>query len=140
MVAPRYGRKAQKAPQRQFLNPCLISVPVGKKQNLQTVQAACDQLPGTSPGTQILIVGSGGRSSRRPGWLCRVLPIYGHCFFVQAPTTLLAQVDSFGGGKVVVNLKAGKTLGRGILSFNETGLFDLETLNSSVSGYRFRPG
>ena len=58
--------------------------------------------------------------------------------FVQAPTSLLAQVDSSVGGKVGVNLKAGKNL-VGAFYQPRFVLCDLATL-ATLSAREYRAG
>jgi len=88
----------------------LITVPAGETaKSLKSVQACYDQLAAHRLERRSFIVAlGGGVVGDLAGFVAatylRGIP------FVQAPTTLLAQVDSSVGGKVGVNLKAGKNL------------------------------
>ena len=91
-------------------SPMLIVVPAGEtSKSLKTVQACYDHLAGQRLERKSFIVAlGGGVVGDLAGFVAatylRGIP------FVQAPTTLLALVDSSVGGKVGVNLKAGKNL------------------------------
>lgn len=109
-VAPLYARAAQSALGKAGFEPLPITVPAGETaKSLKTVQACYDQLAAHRLERKSFIVAlGGGVVGDLAGFLAatylRGIP------FVQVPTTLLAQVDSSVGGKVGVNLKAGKNL------------------------------
>ncbi len=128
-VAPRYGKAAQLALQRSGFESTLITVPAGETaKSLKTVQACYDQLAAQRLERKSFIVAlGGGVVGDLAGFVAatylRGIP------FVQVPTTLLAQVDSSVGGKVGVNLRAGKNL-VGAFYQPRLVLCDLDTLGS----------
>lgn len=109
-VAPRFGRKVLAALQSAGFRPVQINFPAGETaKSLKSVQACYDQLAAHRLERKSFIVAlGGGVVGDLAGFVAatylRGIP------FVQVPTTLLAQVDSSVGGKVGVNLKAGKNL------------------------------
>jgi 3-dehydroquinate synthase len=128
-VAPRYGKAARRAISTTGFDPVLITVPAGETaKSLKSVQACCDQLAAHRLERSSFIVAlGGGVVGDLAGFVAatylRGIP------FVQAPTTLLAQVDSSVGGKVGVNLKAGKNL-FGAFYQPRLVLCDLDTLRT----------
>jgi 3-dehydroquinate synthase len=128
-VAPRFGKTAQKALAKAGFAPTLIIIPAGETaKSLKTVGACYNQLAAQRLERKSFIVAlGGGVVGDLAGFVAatylRGLP------FVQVPTTLLAQVDSSVGGKVGLNLKAGKNL---VGAFHQPRLVlcDLHTLNS----------
>ncbi len=109
-VARRYARLAQRSLARAGFDALLIVVPAGETaKSLKTVQGCYDRLARHRLERKSFIVAlGGGVTGDLAGFVAatylRGIP------FVQVPTTLLAQVDSSVGGKVGVNLKAGKNL------------------------------
>jgi 3-dehydroquinate synthase len=109
-VAPRFGESALDSLRQSGFQPLLITVPAGETaKSLKNVQVCYDQLAANRVERKSFIVAlGGGVIGDLAGFVAatylRGIP------FVQVPTTLLAQVDSSVGGKVGVNLKAGKNL------------------------------
>ncbi len=109
-VAPRYGQAAQEALTKAGFAAALVTIPAGETaKSLRTLKACYDQLAAQRLERKSFIVAlGGGVVGDLAGFVAatylRGLP------FVQVPTTLLAQVDSSVGGKVGLNLKAGKNL------------------------------
>ena len=109
-VAPLYGKLALAGLLSSGFEPVLITVPAGERaKSLKTVQSCYDQLAEHRLERKSFVVAlGGGVVGDLAGFVAatflRGVP------FVQVPTTLLAQVDSSVGGKVGVNLKAGKNL------------------------------
>ena len=128
-VAPRYGQSGATEFGESGFQSVLITVPAGETaKSLKTVQACYDQLAAHRLERKSFIVAlGGGVVGDLAGFVAatylRGLP------FVQVPTTLLAQVDSSVGGKVGVNLKAGKNL-VGAFYQPRLVLCDLDTLRT----------
>jgi 3-dehydroquinate synthase len=109
-VAPRYGKAAQQTLRREGFDPALITVPAGETaKSLKTVQTCYDQLAAQRLERKSFIVALGGGVVGDLAGFVAATYLRGIAF-VQVPTTLLAQVDSSVGGKVGVNLRAGKNL------------------------------
>jgi 3-dehydroquinate synthase len=128
-VAPKFARAAQKSLARSGFDSCLITLPAGETaKSLASVQHCYDQLAAHRLERKSFIVAlGGGVIGDLAGFVAatylRGIP------FVQVPTTLLAQVDSSVGGKVGVNLAAGKNL-VGAFYQPRVVLCDLNTLNT----------
>jgi len=128
-VARQYGPQAVKSLRAAGFDPVLIRFPAGEQQkNLRNVQACYDHLAKHRLERKSFVVAlGGGVVGDLAGFVAatylRGIP------FVQVPTTLLAQVDSSVGGKVGVNLPAGKNL---VGAFHQPRLVlcDLDTLES----------
>jgi 3-dehydroquinate synthase len=109
-VGPRHGRASLTSLSQAGFDASLITVPAGETaKSLKTVASCFDQLAAQRLERQSFVVAlGGGVVGDLAGFVAatylRGIP------FVQVPTTLLAQVDSSVGGKVGVNLKAGKNL------------------------------
>jgi 3-dehydroquinate synthase len=109
-VAPLYAARARASLIRAGFEPILITVPAGETaKHLRTVSACFDALARHRLERKSLVLAlGGGVVGDLAGFVAatylRGIP------FVQVPTTLLAQVDSSVGGKVGVNLGAGKNL------------------------------
>jgi 3-dehydroquinate synthase len=109
-VARRYGKIAMASLQKAGSEPVLITVPAGEtSKSLKAVQTCCDQLARHRLERKSFIVALGGGVVGDLAGFVAAVYLRGIAF-VQAPTTLLAQVDSSVGGKVGVNLPAGKNL------------------------------
>ncbi len=137
-VGRRYARPAFDALVRGGICPALIVVPAGETaKGLKTVQACCDQLAAHRLDRKSFIVALGGGVVGDLAGFVAATYLRGVAF-VQVPTTLLAQVDSSVGGKVGVNLKAGKNL---VGAFHQPRLVlcDLTTLRT-LPGREFRAG
>ena len=128
-VAPRYGKAVQVALTKAGFAAVLITLPAGETaKSLKTLGACYDQLAAQRLERKSFIVAlGGGVVGDLAGFVAatylRGLP------FVQVPTTLLAQVDSSVGGKVGLNLSAGKNL-VGAFYQPRLVLCDLDTLAS----------
>lgn len=109
-VAPRFAKAARRSLARAGFDSFLITVPAGETaKSIKTVQACYDQLASHRLERKSFIVALGGGVVGDLAGFVAATYLRGIAF-VQVPTTLLAQVDSSVGGKVGVNLKAGKNL------------------------------
>lgn len=128
-VAPLYAKAAFKSLKNSGFDPVLITFPAGERaKSLRSVGRCYDELAKHRLERQSWIVAlGGGVVGDLAGFVAatylRGIP------FVQVPTTLLAQVDSSVGGKVGVNLKAGKNL-VGAFYQPRLVLCDLRTMRS----------
>ncbi len=128
-VGRQYAKPAYNSLIRAGFEPSLIVVPAGETaKSLKTVQSCYDRLASHRLERNSFIIAlGGGVVGDLAGFVAatylRGIP------FVQVPTTLLAQVDSSVGGKVGVNLKAGKNL---VGAFHQPRLVlcDLHTLGT----------
>lgn len=109
-VGPLFGEKVAGRLAAAGFDPITITVPAGEKsKSMANVESCYDQLAAHRMERRSFVVAlGGGVVGDLAGFVAasylRGIP------FVQIPTTLLAQVDSSVGGKVGVNLKAGKNL------------------------------
>jgi 3-dehydroquinate synthase len=137
-VAPRFARKAMASLKAAGFEPVLVTVPAGETaKSLKTVQACYDQLAAHRLERKSFIVALGGGVVGDLAGFVAATYLRG-VPFVQVPTTLLAQVDSSAGGKVGVNLKAGKNL-VGAFYQPRLVLCDLDTLRT-LPKREFRAG
>jgi 3-dehydroquinate synthase len=128
-VATYFARTACESLKQTGFEPKLITVPAGEAaKSLKTVSFCYDQLAEQRLERKSFIVAlGGGVVGDLAGFVAstylRGIP------FIQIPTTLLAQVDSSVGGKVGVNLRAGKNL---VGAFHQPRLVlcDLDTLRT----------
>jgi 3-dehydroquinate synthase len=137
-VTPKYGTAARTALKDEGFEPVLIRVPAGETaKSLKTVQSCYDQLAAHRLERKSFIVALGGGVVGDLAGFVAATYLRGVAF-VQVPTTLLAQVDSSVGGKVGVNLKAGKNL---VGAFHQPRLVlcDLGTL-ATLPAREFRAG
>jgi len=109
-VAPRYGKAVQRVLSQAGFDSRLVTVPAGETaKSLRTVRFCYDELAARRLERKSFIVALGGGVVGDLAGFVAATYLRGVAF-VQVPTTLLAQVDSSVGGKVGVNLKAGKNL------------------------------
>jgi 3-dehydroquinate synthase len=128
-VGRLYARPAQRALTAAGFQPLLITVPAGETaKSLATVRSCYDQLAAHRLERQSFVVALGGGVVGDLAGFVAATYLRGIAV-VQVPTTLLAQVDSSVGGKVGVNLKAGKNL---VGAFHQPRrvLCDLDTLRT----------
>ena len=128
-VAKHYATAAATSLRHAGFDPFTVTVPPGETaKSLKTVNACYDQLAAHRLERKSFIVALGGGVVGDLAGFVAATYLRGMPF-VQVPTTLLAQVDSSVGGKVGVNLKAGKNL-VGAFYQPRIVLCDLETLKS----------
>jgi len=128
-VARNYANAAQRALRGAGFEPSLIVVPPGEKsKSLKTVKECYEKLAAKRLERSSFIIALGGGVVGDLAGFVAATYLRG-LSFVQVPTTLLAQVDSSVGGKVGVNLKAGKNL-VGAFHQPRVVLCDLETFDS----------
>ena len=109
-VAPRFSKIVQRSLEKAGFQSFLITVPAGETaKSMKTMQSCYDQLAKHRLERNSFIIALGGGVVGDLAGFVAASYLSGIAF-VQAPTTLLAQVDSSVGGKVGVNLKAGKNL------------------------------
>jgi 3-dehydroquinate synthase len=126
-VAPLHAAKVLASLAAGGFEASLITVPAGEPaKRLKTVQACYDQLAARRLERKSFIVALGGGVVGDLAGFAAATYLRG-VPFVQVPTTLLAQVDSSVGGKVGVNLRAGKNL-VGAFYQPRLVLCDLDTL------------
>ena len=137
-VARRYRQPALASLKAAGFEPIFISQPAGEQaKTLKNVQACYDQLAKHRLERGSFVVAMGGGVVGDLGGFVAATYLRG-IDFVQVPTTLLAQVDSSVGGKVGVNLPAGKNL-VGAFYQPKLVLCDLDTLGTLPSR-EFRAG
>lgn len=137
-VAPLYANKIEQSLQAAGFDTFTFAVPHGEpSKRLEMAQRGYDALAAhrLERGSFILALG-GGVVGDLAGFLAATY-LRGIAF-VQVPTTLLAQVDSSVGGKVGINLKAGKNL-VGAFHQPRAVFCDLDTLDT-LSEREFRAG
>jgi len=109
-VVPLLAPAAQKSLRDAGFDPLVITLPAGETaKTLRSVQTCYDQLAAHRLERQSLVIALGGGVVGDLAGFVAATYLRG-VPFVQAPTTLLSQVDSSVGGKVGVNLPAGKNL------------------------------
>lgn len=137
-VGKRFAKPAYDSLVRAGFDPSLVIVPAGETaKSLHSAMTCYDRLAlHRLERTSFIVALGGGVVGDLAGFVAatylRGIP------FVQVPTTLLSQVDSSVGGKVGVNLKAGKNL-VGAFYQPKLVLCDLDTLRSLPEA-EFRSG
>jgi 3-dehydroquinate synthase len=128
-VGKRYAAAAERSLRQAGFEPITIVVPAGETaKSLKTVQLCYGRLAAHRLERKSFIVALGGGVVGDLAGFVAATYLRGIAF-VQVPTTLLAQVDSSVGGKVGVNLKAGKNL-VGAFYQPRLVLCDLDTLKT----------
>jgi 3-dehydroquinate synthase len=135
-VSPLYAKRTARSLEQAGFTPFLLTVPAGETAKRLKIAHICyDQLAKYRLERNSFIVALGGGVVGDLAGFVAATYLRG-VPFVQVPTTLLAQVDSSVGGKVGVNLKAGKNL-VGAFYQPRLVLCDLATLQSlPVREYR----
>jgi 3-dehydroquinate synthase len=137
-VGRRFAKAAFNSLATTGFSPSLIVVPAGEPaKSLKTVQTCYDLLAAHRLERKSFIVALGGGVVGDLAGFVAATYLRGIAF-VQVPTTLLAQVDSSVGGKVGVNLKAGKNL-VGAFYQPRLVLCDLDTMRT-LPEREFRAG
>jgi 3-dehydroquinate synthase len=137
-VGRRFAKAAFNSLVTTGFSPSLIVVPAGETaKSLKTVQTCYDLLAAHRLERKSFIVALGGGVVGDLAGFVAATYLRGIAF-VQVPTTLLAQVDSSVGGKVGVNLKAGKNL-VGAFYQPRLVLCDLDTMRT-LPEREFRAG
>ena len=109
-VGPIYSKTAMSSLRKSGFEPIEIRVPAGETaKSLKTIQSSYDKLAKHRIERSSFIVALGGGVVGDMAGFLAASYLRG-IGFIQVPTTLLSQVDSSVGGKVGVNLKAGKNL------------------------------
>ena len=137
-VAARFAKTAVRSLREVGFEPMLIVVPPGERaKSLKSVAWCFDRLAAHRLERGSFIVAFGGGVVGDLAGFVAATYLRG-IDFVQVPTTLLAQVDSSVGGKVGVNLRAGKNL---VGAFHQPRLVlcDLAALRT-LPGREFRAG
>src|SRR5262245_56452240 len=137
-VGPRYAKTAAQRLRKAGFEPVVVTVPPGESsKRWDVVQKCYDQLAAHRLERQSFVVALGGGVVGDLAGFVAATYLRGLAF-VQVPTTLLAQVDSSVGGKVGVNLPAGKNL---VGAFHQPRLVlcDLDTLRT-LPQREFRAG
>ena len=128
-VGRLYAKAALASLRQAGFTPVEIRVPAGETaKSLKTIQTCYDKLARHRIERSSFIVALGGGVVGDMAGFLAASYLRG-IGFVQVPTTLLAQVDSSVGGKVGVNLKAGKNL-VGAFYQPRLVLCDLDTLKT----------
>ena len=128
-VGPLYAKAALTSLREAGFVPVEIRVPAGETaKSLRTIQACYDQLAQSRLERSSFIMALGGGVVGDMAGFLAASYLRG-IGFVQVPTTLLSQVDSSVGGKVGINLKAGKNL-VGAFYQPRLVLCDLDTLKT----------
>lgn len=128
-VEPLYAKPTIDSLKASGFNVTLITIPAGEKsKNLRLVQNCYDQLAQARLERNSFVLALGGGVVGDLAGFVAATYLRG-VDFVQVPTTLLSQVDSSVGGKVGVNLKAGKNL-VGAFYQPRLVLCDLDTLQT----------
>ncbi len=128
-VARHYAERARESLSKAGFEPLLITFKAGEQsKNLRSVQLCYDQLAAHRLERRSFIVALGGGVVGDLAGFVAATYLRGIAF-VQVPTSLLALVDSSVGGKVGVNLRAGKNL---VGAFYQPRLVlgDLDTLTT----------
>jgi 3-dehydroquinate synthase len=137
-VGRQYAKPAYNSLLRAGFEPSLVIVPAGETaKSLKTVQSCYDRLASHRLERKSFIVALGGGVVGDLAGFVAATYLRG-ISFVQVPTTLLAHVDSSVGGKVGVNLKAGKNL-VGAFYQPKLVLCDLDAL-ATLPAREFRAG
>ena len=137
-VGRRFAKAAFNSLATAGFSPSLIVVPAGETaKSMKTVQTCYDLLAAHRLERKSFIVALGGGVVGDLAGFVAATYLRGIAF-VQVPTTLLAQVDSSVGGKVGVNLKAGKNL-VGAFYQPRLVLCDLDTMRT-LPEREFRAG
>ena len=109
-VGPHFAKTALRSLKRADFECSLITLPAGETaKSLRSMEICYDQLATQRLERKSFIIALGGGVVGDVAGFVAASYLRG-IPFVQVPTTLLAQVDSSVGGKVGVNLKAGKNL------------------------------
>ena len=137
-VGRRFAKVAYNSLLKAGFNPALVTVPAGETaKSLRSVHACYDRLAAHRLERKSFIVALGGGVVGDLAGFVAATYLRG-IQFIQVPTTLLSHVDSSVGGKVGVNLSAGKNL---VGSFYQPRvvLCDLDTLDT-LPQREFRAG
>lgn len=137
-VAPLHSAAALQSLAAAGFEPLLVTVPSGERAKSLKVVAGCyDQFAAARLERKSFVVALGGGVVGDLAGFVAATYLRG-VPFVQVPTTLLSQVDSSVGGKVGVNLPAGKNL---VGAFHQPRLVlcDLDTLKT-LPEREFRSG
>lgn len=109
-VAPRYARRLMDSLSRGGYDTALLTLPAGESsKSLQQAKRVLEHLPSQRLDRQSFIVALGGGVVGDLAGFVAATYLRG-INFIQAPTSLLAFVDSSVGGKTGVNLPQGKNL------------------------------
>jgi 3-dehydroquinate synthase len=105
-----YGTELLRAIRDEGLEPIVLTVAAGERsKSYASAGALCEKLSERGLGRQgVIIAFGGGVIGDLAGFVASVY--HRGIRYVQVPTTVLAQVDASVGGKVGVDLKAGKNL------------------------------
>ena len=137
-VGKRFAKPVYESLVKAGFEPVFITVAAGETaKNLKSVHRCYDQLAAHRLERKSFIVALGGGVVGDLAGFVAATYLRG-LDFVQAPTTLLAQVDSAVGGKTGVNLRAGKNL-VGAFYQPRLVLCDLKTL-ATLPEREFRAG